>query len=183
DDWRSRVSAAFQDFVRWELLLREAVGTGDLARIEDRRAVMAALERAGAQDVLFTLPLMLETQLGREWEGGVELSGGQWQQLALARAMMRERPLLLILDEPTASLDAQTEHDLFTRYAQTSRHLAEQTGTLTLLVSHRFSTVRMADLIIVLEGGRVLEQGSHEELMERGGLYAELYELQARTYR
>jgi ABC-type multidrug transport system fused ATPase/permease subunit len=182
-EWRERVAAAFQDFTRFELLARETVGVGELPRIEDRAAIGAALGRAGATGVVERLPLGLETQLGRDWAGGVELSGGQWQKLALGRAMMRKEPLLLILDEPTASLDAQTEHDLFERYAGAARDTAARTGTVTLLVSHRFSTVRMADLILVLDEGRIREQGSHGELMALGGLYAELYELQARQYR
>jgi ATP-binding cassette subfamily B protein len=181
--WRERAAAAFQDFSRFELLARETVGVGDLPRIEDRAMVGAALGRAGATGVIERLPAGLETQLGRDWEGGVELSGGQWQKLALGRAMMRAEPLLLILDEPTASLDAQTEHDLFERYAGAARDTAASAGTITLLVSHRFSTVRMADLILVLDEGRIKQHGSHDELMALGGLYAELYELQARQYR
>ncbi|MDP9408961.1 MAG: ABC transporter ATP-binding protein/permease [Actinomycetota bacterium] len=182
-EWRWRVSAAFQDFARFELLAREAVGVGDVPRLADREPVGAALTRAGAGDLPGRLPRGLETQLGRDWEGGVELSGGQWQKLALGRAMMRDRPLLLVLDEPTASLDAQAEHELFERYAEAARRSAASAGTVTVLVSHRFSTVRMADLIVVLEDGRVREMGAHEGLMARGGLYAELYELQARAYR
>ncbi len=181
--WRARISAAFQDFVRFELLARESVGVGDLSRMDSERDVAAALGRARAADLPAQLPRGLETQLGRDWEGGVELSGGQWQKLALERAMMPERPLLLVLDEPTASLDAETEHDLFTQYAEAARRAAQEAGTVTVLVSHRFSTVRMADQIAVLDGGRIKELGSHEELMARGGLYAELYELQARAYR
>jgi ATP-binding cassette subfamily B protein len=183
DRWRTRIAAAFQDFSRFEFLTRETVGVGDLAQIEQREAVGAALGRAGADDLPSDLPMGLETQLGREWEGGIELSGGQWQKLALGRAMMREDPLLLILDEPTASLDADTEHQLFARYAAAARESGARSGTVTVLVSHRFSTVRMADLIVVLEDGRVREQGSHEELMRVGGLYSELYEMQARAYR
>jgi ATP-binding cassette subfamily B protein len=145
--------------------------------------VSAALGRAGAADLPDRLPRGLETQLGKDWAGGVELSGGQWQKLALGRAMLREEPLLLVLDEPTASLDAEAEHELFERYADAAHRSAASTGTVTVLVSHRFSTVRMADLILVLEGGRIREAGSHAELMACGGLYAELYELQARAYR
>lgn len=183
EGWRARISAAFQDFERFELLAQESVGVGDLSRMDSERDVAAALGRARAADLPAQLPRGLETQLGRDWEGGVELSGGQWQKLALGRAMMPERPLLLVLDEPTASLDAETEHDLFTQYAEAARRAAQEAGTVTVLVSHRFSTVRMADQIAVLDGGRVKELGSHEELMARGGLYAELYELQARAYR
>lgn len=183
EGWRSRVSAAFQDFSRFEFVVRETVGVGHLEKIEDAATVGAALGRAGGGDLPSLLPLGLETQLGRGWEGGVELSGGQWQKLALGRAMMSDAPLLLVLDEPTASLDAEAEHALFGRYAEAARRSATRTGTITLLVSHRFSTVRMADLIVVLEAGRVRESGSHEELMALGGLYAELYELQARAYR
>jgi ATP-binding cassette subfamily B protein len=114
--------------------------------------------------------------------GGTELSGGQWQKLALARAMMRERPLLLILDEPTSALDASAEHELFDRYAESARAVAAATGGIAVFVSHRFSTVRMADLIVVVDGGRIAEQGTHAELVARGGIYAELYGLQAAAY-
>lgn len=182
DDWRARLSAAFQDFCRFELRVRETVGVGKVDRIGDADQVRAALRRAGADDVVDRLPDGLETQLGRSWPEGVELSGGQWQKLGLGRAMMRTDPLLRVFDEPTAALDAPTEHALFERMAAEARDQTTS-GTVTLLVTHRFSTVRMADLIVVLAGGRVVEQGSHAELLARGGLYAELYELQARTYR
>jgi ATP-binding cassette subfamily B protein len=125
------------------------------------------------------LPEGLDTQLGRTWPGGVEVSFGQWQKIALARGFMRERPLLLVLDEPTAALDAETEHALFERYAAAARG---REG-LTLLVSHRFSTVRMADLIVVLDGARVAQVGTHADLMAKGGPYAELYGIQAAAYR
>jgi len=180
-EWRLRMAAAFQDFARLELVLRESVGVGDLDLLDDHDAVVAAMERGGGTDVLHAHAL--DTQLGRRWTSGVELSGGEWQKLALGRAMMRAAPLLLILDEPTASLDADTEAALFERYAHASREAAQRTGAITLFVSHRFSTVRMADRIVVVDGGRVTEVGSHAELMARDGLYAELYELQARAYR
>lgn len=179
--WRSRLATGFQDFARFELLVRETVGVGDLPRIEDPAAIGSALERGSAGQVVSELAGGLETQLGRSW-GGVDLSGGQWQRLALARALMRDGPLLLVLDEPTAALDAPTEHALFERFAGAARQ-GSASGTVTLLVSHRFSTVRMADLIVVLDGGRIRETGSHADLVRAGGLYAELYELQAKAYR
>jgi ATP-binding cassette subfamily B protein len=182
EGWRERTSAGFQDFARFELLARESVGVGSLPELDNAVSVATALERAEARDVVATLPAGLETQLGASFDGGAELSGGQWQKLALGRAMMRTAPLLLVLDEPTASLDAQTEHALFERYAGAARRVAGN-GAITMLVSHRFSTVRMAELIVVVAGGRVVEVGSHAELMSSGGLYAELYELQAHAYR
>ena len=181
--WRARLSAGFQDFARLELLARESVGSGWLPHIDDEPAVLAALDRAAAGDLPGDLPSGLATQLGRLFDGGVDLSVGQWQKVALARAMMRDDPLVLILDEPTASLDAATEDALFERFAGEARGVADRTGAITLLVSHRFSTVRMADLIVVVHDGRVLETGSHEELVRLGGRYAELYGLQARNYR
>lgn len=182
DAWRGRLSAAFQDFSKFEFLTRETVGVADLPRIDDRDAVAGALARAGATGVLSTLPGGLDTQLGTAWENGVDLSGGQWQKLALGRGLMRCDPLLVVFDEPTAALDAPTEHALFERFAAAAR-AGHNRGTITLLVSHRFSTVRMADLIVVLDQGRVLEHGSHQELMAMRGLYAELYELQSQAYR
>jgi len=180
--WRARTAAAFQDFVRFELPAGQVVGLGDLPRLDDEAALGRALERADAAGVPGELPDGLATRLGRSFSGGQELSGGQWQRLALARGMMRDLPLLLILDEPTASLDAITEAALFERYLA-ARQQAAASGAITLLVSHRFSTVRMADLIVVLEAGRVVAAGDHASLMRAGGLYAELYELQARAYR
>jgi len=125
-----------------------------------------------------------ETQLGPTWPGGVELSFGQWQKLSLARGFMRDEPLLLVLDEPTAALDAETEHALFERYAAESRNQGKSSsGRITILVSHRFSTVRMADLIVVLDGSKLVEVGTHEELIAKRGQYSELYGIQAAAYR
>jgi ATP-binding cassette subfamily B protein len=183
DEWRKRLAGAFQDFFRFELRVRHTVGLGDVPRRDDELAVRTAVDRAGAADVISRLTSGLETQLGPTWPGGVEVSFGQWQKLALARGFMREQPLLLILDEPTAALDAETEHALFERYAAAARSGDGDSRRITLLVSHRFSTVRMADLIVVLDGSRVAQVGTHEELMARGGQYADLYEIQAAAYR
>ncbi len=181
--WRERMSAGFQDFARFELLAGQTIGVGDLPFVEDASAIEAALDRAASAEIVSALPDGLSTQLGASFDAGVELSGGQWQKLALARAMMRPAPLLLVLDEPTAALDAETEHLLFSRYASAASALAAKTGGITVIVSHRFSTVRMADLTVVVDGGRIVGAGSHDQLMSAGGLYAELYELQARAYR
>jgi ATP-binding cassette, subfamily B, bacterial len=180
DEWRARLAGAFQDFFKFELRARHSVGVGDVARLDDRAAVTAAVERAGADDVVSKLGAGLETQLGSTWPEGAEVSFGQWQKLALARAYMRDVPLVLVLDEPTAALDSETEHALFERYAAAAR---SSEGRITILVSHRFSTVRMADLIVVLDRARVAEFGSHDDLIERGGQYAELYGIQAAAYR
>jgi len=180
--WREQLTAAFQDFQRLNFRLLQSVGVGDLPRVNDTNAVGGALSRAGAQALVSELPDGLETRVGNRFTGGRELSGGQWQRLALARALMRDRPLLTVLDEPTASLDAPTEAALFDRYAEMGARIAALNGGITLLVSHRFSTVRNADLIVVMDHGQVIETGSHAQLMARGGVYAELFNLQARAY-
>ena len=181
-DWRARLAGAFQDFFRFEFVARHTVGVGDVPRLDDEPAVVAAVGRAGADDVVVKLTGGLETQLGRTWPGGVDVSFGQWQKLALARGFMRDEPIVLVLDEPTAALDAETEHALFERYATAVRDDSTE-GRITILVSHRFSTVRMADLIVVLDGARVVEFGSHEALMARAGQYSQLYGIQAAAYR
>jgi ATP-binding cassette subfamily B protein len=198
DEWRERLAGAFQDFFRFEFRARHSVGVGDVPRLDDEPAVVTAVERAGADDVIERLAAGLETQLGPTWPEGVEVSFGQWQKLALARGFMRDEPLLLVLDEPTAALDAETEHALFERYAAAAARREEGEladagnsdgaasafdGRVTILVSHRFSTVRMADLIVVLDGARLVEVGSHDELMAKGGQYADLYGIQAAAYR
>jgi ATP-binding cassette subfamily B protein len=182
------LAGAFQDFFRFEFRAGHTVGLGDVPRLDDGPAVVAAVDRAGAGDVVARLALGLDTQLGPTWPSGVELSFGQWQKLALARGFMRDEPLLLVLDEPTAALDAETEHALFERYAAAAHGAGPGTGKpasgrITILVSHRFSTVRMADLIVVLDGASLVEVGTHEELMAKGGQYAELYGIQAAAYR
>jgi ATP-binding cassette subfamily B protein len=178
--WRTKMAGAFQDFFRFELRARQSVGLGDVPRIDDEPAVTTAVARAGATDVISKLNAGLDTQLGPTWPNGVEVSFGQWQRVALARAFMRDHPLVLVLDEPTAALDAETEHALFERYAGAAKRAD---GRLTILVSHRFSTVRMANLIVVVQGSRVAEVGSHDELMARGRQYSELYGIQAAAYR
>ncbi len=205
DEWRTRLAGAFQDFFRFEFRARHTVGVGDVPRLDDETAVVTAVARAGADDVVVRLKAGLETQLGPTWPEGVEVSFGQWQKLALARGFMRDQTLLLVLDEPTAALDAETEHALFERYAAAARgHRRGQegqegqegrerqegqegqegnNGRITILVSHRFSTVRMADLIVVLDGARVAEVGTHDDLMAKRGQYAELYGIQAAAYR
>ncbi|MEY2437880.1 MAG: ATP-binding cassette, subfamily bacterial [Acidimicrobiaceae bacterium] len=182
DEWRERLAGAYQDFFRFEFRARHTVGVGDVDRLDDELAVVTAVNRAGADDVVQRLSAGLDTQLGPTWPGGVEVSFGQWQKLALARGFMRDGSLLLVLDEPTAALDAETEHALFERYAAGARRDVDD-GRITILVSHRFSTVRMADLIVVLDGARVVEVGGHDELMAKGGQYAELYGIQAAAYR
>jgi ATP-binding cassette subfamily B protein len=190
EKWRARLAGAFQDFFRFEFRARHTVGLGDVTRLEDVPAVTTAVARAGAGDVVEGLNEGLETQLGQTWPGGVEVSFGQWQKFALARGFMRDQPLLIVLDEPTAALDAETEHALFERYAAVARNghvpnddTGSGAGRITILVSHRFSTVRMADLIVVIDGAHVVEVGSHQELVAKGGSYAELYGIQASAYR
>ena len=181
DNWRERLTGAFQDFARFEFTARTSIGIGDLTHRDDDDAVRAALRTAQVGDLEHQLVHGLDTQLGATWPDGVDLSFGQWQKIALARAFMRTRPLVLLLDEPTAALDAETEHALFAGYANAAQGLAN--GGITILVSHRFSTVRMADLIIVLAGNTIAESGTHDQLLAANGTYADLYRLQAAAYR
>lgn len=178
EDWRARITAAFQDPVHIEMSLKDTIGLGWLEHRDDPERILEALRTAGGDKLLASLPEGLETRLGRTSWDGKGLSGGQWQTVANARAAMRQAPLLRILDEPSASLDARAEEWLFQQYANLSR----TDGGVTVLVTHRFTTARAADLIVVLDGGRVVEVGTHDTLSQADGLYAELFRLQARYF-
>ncbi len=173
---RRNVGVIFQDFVRYDFLLRENIAVGNIGGLEDEARIQSAAARSLADTVAARLPGRYGQMLGRRFEGGVDLSGGEWQKVALARAYMREAQLL-ILDEPTAALDARAEYEVFLRFSELTQ------GRMAVLISHRFSTVRMADRIVVLRGGELVEHGTHEELLALGGLYSELFQLQAAGYR
>ncbi|WP_163782610.1 ABC transporter ATP-binding protein [Myxococcus vastator] len=177
EDLRSRFGAVFQDFVRYQFNVAENIGLGHVPALEDRSRIEKAAEEGGASGVITALPQQFDTMLGGWFEKGQELSAGQWQKLAVARAFMRDDAEVLILDEPTASIDAEAEHALFERFQ------ALAADRIAIVISHRFSTVRMADQIAVLHNGQVDELGSHDELMAKDGRYAHLFRLQARGYR
>jgi ATP-binding cassette, subfamily B, bacterial len=172
---RQNVGVIFQDFVRYDMNVRENIAVGDIAELENEPAITVAADRSLATQVISRLPAGLDQMLGRRFESAVDLSGGEWQKVALARAYLRDAQLL-ILDEPTAALDARAEYEVFLRFSELTA------GKMAVLISHRFSTVRMADRIVVLQGGRLVEEGTHESLLAKGGLYAELFSLQARGY-
>jgi len=173
---RKNIGVIFQDFVRYDFIMKENIGVSQVERLDDEARIREAARRSRADAVATRLEKGYDQMLGRRFDGGVELSGGEWQKVALGRAYMREAQVL-ILDEPTASLDARAEYEVFLRFAELTK------GKMAVLISHRFSTVRMADRIIVLQGGELVDQGTHEELLARGGLYAELFGLQAAGYR
>jgi len=176
EDLRRQIGVIFQDYMRYEMLAAENIGFGSIDGLEDRERIRAAGRKSLAHDIIERLPGGYDQMLGRRFEGGVDLSGGEWQKFALARAYMREAQLL-ILDEPTATLDARAEFKVFQRFAELTRE------RMAVLISHRFSTTRMADRILVLADGEIREQGTHDQLVALGGRYAELFELQAAGYR
>jgi ATP-binding cassette subfamily B protein len=170
------IGVIFQDFVRYAMVLRENIGVGEIGAVESDARIRAAAERSLASAVAQRFARGYDQMLGRRFEEGIELSGGEWQKVALARAYLREAQVL-ILDEPTASLDARAEYEVFLRFAELTK------GKAAVLISHRFSTVRMADRILVLDRGQLIESGTHEQLLALGGTYAELFKLQAAGYR
>jgi ATP-binding cassette subfamily B protein len=176
EDWRREIGVIFQDYMRYNMLLWENIGVGRVELLEDRPRIERAARLSLASDVADRLEKGLDQMVGRRFTDGVDLSGGEWQKVALARAYMRDAQLL-ILDEPTATLDARAEHRVFERFAELTH------DKIAVLISHRFSTVRMADRILVLHDGSVLEDGTHEQLLALGGQYKELFELQASGYR
>ncbi len=175
-DLQRNIGVIFQDFVRYELLLRENIAVSEITAAEDRDRIENAARRSLADELAHRLAGGYEQQIGRRFEGGVELSGGEWQKVALARAYLRDAQVL-ILDEPTAALDARAEYEVFVRFSELTQ------GKMAVIISHRFSTVRMAEHIVVLKHGEIIEQGSHDELLTGNGLYAELFNLQAAGYR
>jgi ATP-binding cassette subfamily B protein len=171
-----RMGVIFQDFVQYHLTVNENIGFGQVEALEDRLRVVRAARKGGAQPIIERLPGGYDAWLGRRWEEGNELSGGEWQKIALSRAFMRDAEVL-VLDEPTAGLDAEAEYEVFRQFGELTA------GRIAVLISHRFSTVRMADRIVVIEGGHITEVGGHHELLAQGGTYFRLFNLQAEGYR
>jgi ATP-binding cassette subfamily B protein len=179
--WQTHTSACFQDHLRLQLTARESIGVSRLDAMDDDELLHDALRQAAADDVLAALPDGLDTMLGTT-QGGMNLSGGQWQKISISRALLRPKPALLVLDEPSSALDPLAEQQLFERYEDITRTNGRDDGTITVIIAHRFSSVRIADLIIVMHEGRMLDAGTHAELTDRCAHYAELYQLQAALY-
>jgi ATP-binding cassette subfamily B protein len=176
EDLYREIGVIFQDFMRYEMTARENIAVGRIERINDLELLQQSAHKSMASDVVAKLGSGYEQMLGRRFDGGVDLSGGEWQKVALARAYLRDAQVL-VLDEPTSALDARSEYEVFQRFAELTA------GKMALFISHRFSTVRMADRIVVLENGRIAEEGDHDALTSLGGRYAEMFELQAASYR
>ena len=176
EDYSSNIAVIFQDFMRYDMTACENIAVGQIEARNNMAQIELAAKKSLAEGVINKLPHGYDQMLGRRFETGVDLSGGEWQKVALARAYLRDAQIL-VLDEPTAALDARSEHQVFERFAELTK------GKMALLISHRFSTVKMADRIIVLERGVIAEEGRHEQLMAHGGRYAEMFELQASSYR
>jgi ATP-binding cassette subfamily B protein len=176
EDLYREIGVIFQDFMRYEMTARENIAVGRIEEANNLPLLHTAAKKSMADEVIGRLPREYDQMLGRRFDGGVDLSGGEWQKVALARAYLRDAQVL-ILDEPTAALDARSEYEVFQRFAELTM------GKMALFISHRFSTVRMADRIVVLENGNIAEDGNHDELTHLGGRYAEMFELQAASYR
>ena len=176
DEWHKQIGALFQDYIKYQFTFKENVYLGDLTKTNEEKFLKEAIEKSGANKYLDTLPNNIDQVVGKMFGGGIDLSGGQWQKLALARAFFRDAPIL-ILDEPTSAIDAKAEYEIFQKVGEL------QKDKTVIIISHRFSTVRNADRILVLEGGKIIEEGNHEKLMKKDGLYAELFNIQAQGYK
>ncbi|MGC1371105.1 MAG: ATP-binding cassette domain-containing protein [Candidatus Sulfotelmatobacter sp.] len=176
EDLHREIGVIFQDFMRYEMTARENIAVGRIEELENTDLIKAAANKSMAHETIGRLPQGYDQMLGRRFESGVDISGGEWQKVALARAYLRDAQLL-ILDEPTASLDARSEFEVFHRFSELTA------GKMALFISHRFSTVRSADRILVLENGKITEEGTHDQLASLGGRYAEMFEMQASSYR
>jgi len=176
DELRQNLGVIFQDFVRYDLSARENIAVGSIAQVLEDDSLWEAARKSNALELVENFPGKLDQMLGRRFEGGVDLSGGEWQRVALARAYLRQAQIL-ILDEPTAALDPMAEFEVFQKFAELTEN------RMAIFISHRFSTARMADRILLFSDGKIVEDGTHDELIGANGIYAELFEVQAQSYR